>query len=62
MTVETDTLFNASVAQDIELQRTAEHLRHQSFSETIRLLVSWMGTDAAKRMNDFWDARGGLDI
>ena len=54
------TIFNASLAQDVEIRRAAKHLQDKGFLETMSLLIAWMGTDQAKRMNDFWDKRRGI--
>ena len=56
---ETD-LHAAFASQEKELKRAMGHLQSKSFLETMQLLISWMGTDQAKRMNDFWDERGGI--
>ena len=47
-------------AQDTEVMRALRHLSGKGRQETVVLLLSWMGTDQAKRMNDFWDERGGI--
>ena len=59
---ETD-LPTSFAAQGKEVERAAKHLQASgriSFTEAVSLLISFMGTDQAKRMNDFWDERGGI--
>ncbi len=61
--VEETDLYATFAAQGKEVERAAKHLQASGrigFTEAVSLLISFMGTNRAKEMNDFWDERGGI--